>query len=152
MKEPGKRYSLPQMMAMDAATALQAAGDWKVVQRLEVLRDLGGLLSDPGRATPGLSGGGSTRRLKLASLHREQDISERWQSGLKYQDKNCNIYQHHGGSAIEIGSCFEPPTTPLGYDELSVAQELSERTGYSVRLCYRKRTCHCQCGICHRVK
>ena len=41
-KEPGKRYSLPQMMAMDVNTALQAAGDWKVVrQRLEVLRDLG---------------------------------------------------------------------------------------------------------------
>ena len=30
-KEPGKRYSLPQMMAMDVNTALQAAGDWKVV-------------------------------------------------------------------------------------------------------------------------
>ena len=26
--------------------------------------------------------------------------------------------------AIEIGSCFEPPTTPLGYDELSVAGAL----------------------------
>ena len=23
--------------------------------------------------------------------------------------------------AIEIGACFEPPTTPLGFDELSVA-------------------------------
>lgn len=28
--------------------------------------------------------------------------------------------------AIEIGSCFEPPTTPLGYDELSVAGALRE--------------------------
>ena len=26
--------------------------------------------------------------------------------------------------AIEIGSCFEAPTTPLGYDELSVAGAL----------------------------
>ena len=26
--------------------------------------------------------------------------------------------------AIEIGSCFEPPTTPLGYDELSIAGAL----------------------------
>lgn len=26
--------------------------------------------------------------------------------------------------AIEIGSCFEPPTTPMGYDELSVAGAL----------------------------
>lgn len=41
-KEPGKRYSLPQMMAMDVNTALQAAGDWKVVlAAAEVLRDLG---------------------------------------------------------------------------------------------------------------
>ena len=56
------------MMAMDVNTALQAAGDWKVVrQRLEVLRDLGAWLSDPGeRATPGLSGG-EAQRLKLAS-------------------------------------------------------------------------------------
>lgn len=28
--------------------------------------------------------------------------------------------------AIEIGSCFEPPTTPLGYDELSVAGALRD--------------------------
>ena len=26
--------------------------------------------------------------------------------------------------AIEIGSCFEPPTTPLGYNELSIAGAL----------------------------
>ena len=57
-KEPGKRYSLPQMMAMDVNTALQAAGDWKVVrQRLEVLRDLGLGYLTLGEATPGLSGG-----------------------------------------------------------------------------------------------
>lgn len=34
--------------------------------------------------------------------------------------------------AIEIGSCFEPPTTPLGYDELSVAGALR---GEAVELC-----------------
>ena len=65
-KEPGKRYSLPQMMAMDVNTALQAAGDWKVVrQRLEVLRDLGLGYLTLGEATPGLSGG-EAQRLKLA--------------------------------------------------------------------------------------
>ena len=66
-KEPGKRYSLSQMMAMDVNTALQAAGDWKVVrQRLEVLRDLGLGYLTLGEATPGLSGG-EAQRLKLAS-------------------------------------------------------------------------------------
>lgn len=34
--------------------------------------------------------------------------------------------------AIEIGSCFEPPTTPLGYDELSIAGALR---GAPVKLC-----------------
>ena len=34
--------------------------------------------------------------------------------------------------AIEIGSCFEPPTTPLGYDELAVAGALR---GEPVQLC-----------------
>lgn len=34
--------------------------------------------------------------------------------------------------AIEVGSCFEPPTTPLGYDELSVAGALR---GEAVELC-----------------
>ena len=66
-KEPGKRYSLPQMMAMDVNTALQAAGDWKVVRQwLEVLRDLGLGYLTLGEATPGLSGG-EAQRLKLAS-------------------------------------------------------------------------------------
>ena len=34
--------------------------------------------------------------------------------------------------AIEIGSCFEPPTTPLGYDELAVAGALRKEP---VELC-----------------
>ena len=34
--------------------------------------------------------------------------------------------------AIEIGSCFEPPTTPLGFDELSIAGALR---GEPVKLC-----------------
>lgn len=34
--------------------------------------------------------------------------------------------------AIEIGACFEPPTTPLGYDELSIAGAIR---GEPVRLC-----------------
>lgn len=34
--------------------------------------------------------------------------------------------------AIEIGSCFEPPTTPMGYDELAVAGALR---GAPVELC-----------------
>ena len=34
--------------------------------------------------------------------------------------------------AIEIGSCFEPPTTSIGYDELAVAGALR---GEPVRLC-----------------
>lgn len=34
--------------------------------------------------------------------------------------------------AIEVTSCFEPPTTPLGYDELSIAGALR---GEAVRLC-----------------
>lgn len=34
--------------------------------------------------------------------------------------------------AIEIGSCFEPPTTPLGYDELSAAGAIRKEP---VQLC-----------------
>ncbi len=34
--------------------------------------------------------------------------------------------------AIEVSSCFEPPTTPLGYDELSIAGALR---GKAVELC-----------------
>lgn len=34
--------------------------------------------------------------------------------------------------AIEIASCFEPPTTPLGYDELSIA---GSSAGPAVELC-----------------
>ncbi|MFR1638791.1 MAG: UbiD family decarboxylase domain-containing protein [Eggerthellaceae bacterium] len=29
--------------------------------------------------------------------------------------------------AIEVSTCFEPPTTPLGYDELSIAGALRDR-------------------------
>ncbi|MGE8357457.1 MAG: UbiD family decarboxylase domain-containing protein, partial [Microvirgula sp.] len=29
--------------------------------------------------------------------------------------------------AIEIGACFEPPTTPLGFDELTVAGAIRGR-------------------------
>lgn len=35
--------------------------------------------------------------------------------------------------AIEIGSCFEPPTTPLGYDELAVAGAIRKEP---VKLCH----------------
>ncbi len=31
--------------------------------------------------------------------------------------------------AIEIGSCFEPPTTPMGYDELAVAGAAGKACG-----------------------
>ena len=46
--------------------------------------------------------------------------------------------------AIEIGSCFEPPTTPLGYDELSVAGALRQKPVELVR-CLTVD----QCAIAH---
>lgn len=60
-KEPGKRYSLPQMMAMDVNTALQAAGDWKVVrQPAGSTARSWAWLSDPGRGDTGTVRWGST--------------------------------------------------------------------------------------------
>lgn len=62
----GASYSLPELMAMDIHTALEACGEIKVVrQRLEVLRKLGLGYLTLGEATPSLSGG-EAQRLKLA--------------------------------------------------------------------------------------
>ena len=63
----GKAYTLPDLMAMDINTALEACADWKVVhQRLRVLQSLGLGYLTLGEATPSLSGG-EAQRLKLAS-------------------------------------------------------------------------------------
>ena len=63
----GQRFSLPQMMAMDIHTALQATENLKTVhQRLEVLEKLGLGYLTLGEETPSLSGG-EAQRLKLAS-------------------------------------------------------------------------------------
>ena len=62
----GKEVSLPQLMAMDVQTALQACHDMKSVrQRLSVLQDLGLGYLTLGEETPSLSGG-EAQRLKLA--------------------------------------------------------------------------------------
>ena len=63
----GEAYSLPELMAMDVNTALEACKDWKLIrQRLQVLKDLGLGYLTLGEATPSLSGG-EAQRLKLAS-------------------------------------------------------------------------------------
>lgn len=66
-----KGYSLPQLMAMDVNTALEACKDLKLVnQRLQILKDLGLGYLTLGEATPSLSGG-EAQRLKLASEMRK---------------------------------------------------------------------------------
>ncbi len=64
-------YSLPEIMAMDVNTALEACKDLKLVQaRLQILKDLGLGYLTLGEATPSLSGG-EAQRLKLASEMRK---------------------------------------------------------------------------------
>ena len=63
----GKQFSLPQLMAMDVQTALQACHGMKSVsQCLSVLQNLGLSYLTLGEETPSLSGG-EAQRLKLAS-------------------------------------------------------------------------------------
>ena len=62
----GCAYSLPELMAMDVNTALDACRGMKLVHgRLKVLQDLGLGYLVLGEATPGLSGG-EAQRLKLS--------------------------------------------------------------------------------------
>ena len=63
----GASHSLPDLMAMDIRTALEACVDMKLVrQRLQVLQNLGLGYLTLGESTPSLSGG-EAQRLKLAS-------------------------------------------------------------------------------------
>ena len=63
----GRSYSLPDLMAQDINTALEACKDLKLVyQRLKILQQLGLGYLTLGEETPGLSGG-EAQRLKLAS-------------------------------------------------------------------------------------
>ncbi len=72
----GEESSLPELMDMDVAGALEFCRDMKTVRpRLEILRDLGLGYLTLGEETPGLSGG-EAQRLKLASeMGRQQDDS-----------------------------------------------------------------------------
>ena len=64
---PDRKVSLPELMAMDIHTALDACEGLKIVrQRLQVLQSLGLGYLTLGEATPSLSGG-EAQRLKLAS-------------------------------------------------------------------------------------
>ena len=66
-----EKYSLPELMAMDINTAIEACKNLKTVhQRLQVLQDLGLGYLTLGEATPSLSGG-EAQRLKLASEMRK---------------------------------------------------------------------------------
>ena len=63
----GRKYTLPELMAMDVRSALEACRDLNLVrQRLQVLDDLGLGYLTLGEETPSLSGG-EAQRLKLAS-------------------------------------------------------------------------------------
>ncbi len=63
----GRAYSLPDLMALDVRSAMEACSELKTVrQRLQVLDDLGLGYLTLGEATPALSGG-EAQRLKLAS-------------------------------------------------------------------------------------
>ncbi len=72
----GQRYTLPDLMAMDVHTAIDACRDMKLVcQRLQVLENLGLGYLTLGEETPSLSGG-EAQRLKLASeMGRSQNDS-----------------------------------------------------------------------------